>query len=187
MLRFMERMCGIIILPWAKRFIREVYEVDPDTGLRIRSRGLLSMARKNGKTHIMAGVNLGHLAGPEAHHHPDGSVFISAAGASQKQAKLVHESMKGMVYASPLLSTHLEVLEDTIRHRGTGSYYESYASVAKGLHGLRPAVWTIDELAQAQNDHSLGAFELSQGNLPEPLGFVAVSYTHLTLPTTPYV
>jgi phage terminase large subunit-like protein len=54
--------------PFQKAFIRDIYE--PHIGIRraVR-RAILSMARKNGKTALIAAIVLAHLVGPEACVH----------------------------------------------------------------------------------------------------------------------
>src|SRR5690349_11785786 len=50
---------------WQKEIIREWYATDAD-GCRIVRTGLLSVARKNGKTGLVSAIALAHLLGPEA-------------------------------------------------------------------------------------------------------------------------
>lgn len=47
--------------PFQKKFIRDVYDNPAVTRL-----GILSIARKNGKSALIAGIMLAHLVGPEA-------------------------------------------------------------------------------------------------------------------------
>ena len=49
------------LAPFQKKFIRDIYDNNVDT-----STAYLSIARKNGKTALIAGIMLAHLVGPEA-------------------------------------------------------------------------------------------------------------------------
>lgn len=63
------------IRPWQRKFIEAVYAETAD-GLRPVRTAVLSMARKNGKTQLAAGLALCHLMGPEA--EPRGEVYSAA-------------------------------------------------------------------------------------------------------------
>src|SRR5262245_11017679 len=49
-----------------KEFIRDIYEPRDQSELRVVSRAILSMARKNGKSSLIAAIAIAHLIGPEA-------------------------------------------------------------------------------------------------------------------------
>jgi phage terminase large subunit-like protein len=51
----------LVLSQFQKEFIREVYD-NPN----VTRRGILSMARKNGKTALIAALVLAHIIGPEA-------------------------------------------------------------------------------------------------------------------------
>jgi len=70
----------MLLAPFQKDFIKDIY--DNPQGTR---RAYLSIARKNGKTAIIAGILLAHLIGPEAKLN---SQIISGAQ-SRDQAALV--------------------------------------------------------------------------------------------------
>jgi phage terminase large subunit-like protein len=78
--------------PFQKPFIRAIYE--PHLGLRraVR-RAILSMARKNGKTALIAAIVLAHLVGPEAIVHGE----IYSAANDRDQAAIVYKFARQMV------------------------------------------------------------------------------------------
>jgi phage terminase large subunit-like protein len=55
-----------LLEPWQKKFIRDIYEPRWRNGRRAVRRAILSVARKNGKTALIASIALAHLIGPEA-------------------------------------------------------------------------------------------------------------------------
>src|SRR3546814_12125936 len=78
-----------------KRFIREVY--DNPKGTR---RGILSIARKNGKSGLIAAMVLAHIVGPEARLNAQ----IVSGARSRDQAALVFNLAWKMSQLSPELT-----------------------------------------------------------------------------------
>lgn len=74
--------------PFQKRFIREVY--DNPKGTR---RGILSIARKNGKSGLIAALVLAHLVGPVARLNAQ----IVSGARSREQAAVVFNLARKMV------------------------------------------------------------------------------------------
>ena len=56
-------------------------------------------------------------------------------------------------------------------------------------HGLAVPNWPVEWGGKnwTSTQHQIWLDEMQLASVPEPLTFNAVSYTHLTLPTTPYV
>jgi phage terminase large subunit-like protein len=82
---------------WQKEIIRRVYDPVDDNGRRLVRTALLTMARKNGKSGLVAALALAHLLGPEA--EPRGQVYSAACDRSQ--ASILYREMKAMALASP--------------------------------------------------------------------------------------
>lgn len=80
--------------PFQRKFILDVY--DNPYGTR---RAYLSIARKNGKTALIAAIVLAHVAGPEAVRN---SQIVSGAQ-SRDQAGIVFDLASKMVNLSPEL------------------------------------------------------------------------------------
>src|SRR5215475_2335000 len=81
-----------ILEPWQKKFIRDIYEPHRD-GKRVVRRAILSVARKNGKTALTAGIALAHLVGPEA--IPNGEIYSAAN--DRDQAGIVYKFARQIV------------------------------------------------------------------------------------------
>lgn len=152
--------------------------MDPETGevvwlLRRKTRkAILSIARKNGKTALIAALVLVHLCGPEAGIN---SEIVSAAN-DKDQAAQVYKYLVQIVSLSPTLSDILKTVESTKRviYRGRSNVYRALAADARRRHGLNPAVVIYDELAQSTNRDLFDALETAQGAQPEPL-FITIS------------
>lgn len=153
--------------PWQKAFIKAVYGPKNAAGRRLVRQALLTMARKNGKTGLAAGLALAHLCGPEAEQR--GQVFSAAA--DRKQASLIFNEMEAIIFEVPELSNRCNVrrftkdIEDSI----TGSKYTALSSDAALAHGLNPSFVVYDELAQAPDRRLFDALVTATGGRAEPL------------------
>lgn len=135
-------------------------------------RAVLSIARKNGKTALIAALALAHLVGPEAIQNGE----IYSAANDREQAAQVFKVAAQIVRADPELSRMLRVVDSTktIACYGNGSTYKAISSEAGTKHGLNPSVVIFDELAQARNRDLYDVLDTSMGARSEPL-FVTIS------------
>ena len=160
--------------PFQKRFIREVYEPHARvTGRRMVRRAILSIARKNGKTALIAALVLAHLVGPEAVQNGE----IYSAANDREQAAQVFKIAAQMCRADPELCPGLVKITDstkTIACYGNGSFYRAVSAEAGTKHGLNPTFVIFDELAQAKSRDLYDALDTSMGARAEPL-FATIS------------
>lgn len=158
---------------WQKRFIRDVYEPhDRRTMRRLVRRAILSIARKNGKTALIAALALVHLVGPEA---IDNGEIFSAAN-DRDQAAQVFKVAAQIVRADPELDDILKVVDSTktITCYRNGSFYRAISAEAGTKHGLNPSVVIFDELAQAKSRELYDVLDTAMGARQEPL-FLTIS------------
>lgn len=164
---------------WQRDFIFEIYsncqqeEIDGETVLRRKTRkAILSIARKNGKTALIAALVLLHLVGPEAGIN---SEIVSAAN-DKAQAAQVFKYVAQIIRLSPKLTDLLKVVESTKRvvYHARGNVYAAISADAHRKHGLNPVVIIYDELAQSKNRELFDTLETAQGAQPEPL-FITIS------------
>lgn len=163
----------IRLRPWQKQFIFDVYAPQEGGRRRVR-RAIFSVARKNGKTALIAALVLAHLIGPEA--EVNGEIYSAAT--DREQAGQVFKFARQMVEMEPEFapngSAPLTVVPSTktIVCKGNGSFYRALSAEAGTKHGLNPSVWIYDELAQARDTELYDVLNTSQGARNEPLGFV---------------
>lgn len=157
---------------WQKRFIRDIYEPHGLDGRRRVRRAILSIARKNGKTALIAALVLCHLVGPEA--ITNGEIYSAAN--DREQAAQVFKVAAQMVRADPELLALVRVVDSTktITCFGNGSFYKAMSAEAGTKHGLNPSLVIFDELAQAKNRELYDVLDTSMGARAEPL-FVTIS------------
>lgn len=159
-----------VLREWQKQIIREIYDPVDGRGKRKVRRVLLTMARKNAKTTLIAAIVLAHLVGPEARQRQQ----IFSAANDREQAAEVYQAAAAMVDMDETLRSLIRPIASRKRLvcHANGSFYVALSADAKTKHGKNPAVWIYDELAQAQKTHLYDALDTSQGAQDEPLGFV---------------
>lgn len=155
--------------PFQRRFILDVY--DNPYGTR---RAYLSIARKNGKTALIAGILLAHIAGPEARLN---SQIVSGAQ-SREQAGLVFDLAVQMIQMSDELSRLVRIIPSGKRLIGLARNvkYTALSAEGKTAHGLSPVLAILDEVGQVRgptNDF-VSAITTSQGAYEAPL-LIAIS------------
>jgi phage terminase large subunit-like protein len=157
---------------WQKDFIRAIYEPHNRDGKRIVRRAILSMARKNGKTALIACIALANLVGPEA--IANGEIYSAAN--DRDQAAIVFKFAKQIVELEPELLAEIEIIPSTktMLARRTGSIYRAISAEAGTKHGYMPSLVIYDELAQAKSRDLYDVLDTSFGAREEPL-FIVIS------------
>jgi phage terminase large subunit-like protein len=151
------------------RFILEIYD-NP----YVTHSAYLSIARKNGKTALIACLLLAHLCGPEAVHN---SQIVSGAQ-SKDQAAVVFELAAKMVNMNPALVKLVKVMPSGKRLLGIARnvLYRALAAEGKTAHGLSPVLAILDEVGQVIGpvDKFVTAITTAQGAYENPL-LIAIS------------
>lgn len=157
------------LLPFQRDFILAIYDNPHKT-----RRAYLSIARKNGKTALIAGIVLAHLCGPEAKLN---SQIVSGA-LSRDQAGIVFNLAAKMVQLSPELNPLVRIVPSSKRLIGLARNVEYRALAADGQtsHGLSPVLAILDEIGQVRGTKSdfIDAIITSQGAHDDPL-LIAIS------------
>lgn len=156
---------------WEKSFINDIYQPHLN-GRRAVRRAILSVARKNGKTALIATIALAHLVGPEAIVHGE----IYSAANDRDQAAIIFKFAKQIVELEPVLRKEIEIISSTktMLARRTGSIYRAVSAEAGTKHGYLPSLVIYDELAQAKSRALYDVLDTSFGARDEPL-FITIS------------
>lgn len=158
----------IKLLPFQMDFIRAVY------GNRKVRRAYLSIARKNGKSALIACLVLVHLVGPEAVQNSQ----IVCGARSQKQAGIIYKLAAKMVAMNPDLKRLVRPTPSQKMLTGVLMNVEfgAISAEAATAHGFSPVVAILDEVGQVKGptDAFIEAIETSQGAYDEPL-LIAIS------------
>lgn len=159
----------IVLDEFQVKFICDVYD-NP----HVTRRAFLSVARKNGKTAIIAGILLAHLVGPEAVLNTQ----IVSGALSRDQAALVFALAVKMIQMSPELTKLTRIVPSSKRLIGLSRNVEFRALSADGrtAHGLSPVLAILDEVGQIRGPQSdfVDAITTSQGAHAAPL-LIAIS------------
>lgn len=157
------------LMDFQRRFILDVYDNPKGT-----SRAYLSVARKNGKSALIAGILLAHIVGPEARQN---SQIISGAR-SRDQAALVFKLAEKMVRLSPVLPKVIKVVpsQKSLIGLPMNVEYKAISAEAGTAHGLSPVLAILDEVGQVRGptDAFVEAIETAQGAHDDPL-LIAIS------------
>ena len=150
---------------WQRRIIKDIY----DTPTR---RAIVSLARKNGKTALIAMLVLAHLVGPEARQNAQ----IYSAAQSRDQASIVFSYAAKMARMSRDLAQHVHV-RDTAKELAcalTGVKYRALSADATTAYGLSPVLVIHDETGQVRGPRSelYDALETAMGAQSEPLSLI---------------
>lgn len=159
----------IILADFQRKFILDVY--DNPNGTR---RAYLAIARKNGKSALIACLLLAHLVGPEKVLN---SQLVSGAR-SRDQAALVFNLAAKMINLDARLQKVARIIPSGKRIIGLVSNTEFRALAADGTtaHGLSPVLAILDEVGQVKGpqDAFVDAIETAQGAHDRPL-LIAIS------------
>lgn len=163
--------------PWQEAWIREIYEPTKPDGRRVVRDAILTCARKNNKSGLIAGLILAHLIGPASVHN--GQIFSAAV--DRDQARVVFDMIVKMVEMTPWLARSLWVRDhqSTIvvrdkKLKSFGSKYKALSAVVKSKHGLGADFFVYDEAGESADRGLWDVLFDSQQLRPNPLA-VAIS------------
>lgn len=152
-----------------KKFIIAIYDNPHRT-----ARALLSIARKNGKSALIAAILLAHIVGPEAVQN---SQVVSGA-MSRDQAALIFKLASKMIALNGKLALLARVnkSDKTIVGVMRNVEYKPISAEASTAHGLSPVLAILDEVGQIRGPTSdfIEAITTAQGAYENPL-LIAIS------------
>lgn len=176
-IKFIESFCRvpegpkvgkpIKLLPFQKKFIKEVYD-----NKHITREAILSMARKNGKTALIACLVLVHLVGPEAKLNSQ----IASGAMSKDNAALVFKLAQKMINLNPELQKVVRIVPSQKQLFGIpmNVEYQALAKDGRTNMGGSPILLILDETGQVvgPSDDFIDAVITSQGAHDAPLRLV---------------
>lgn len=136
----------VVLAPFQEAFFYSLYDNKVPT-----KTALLSMARKNAKTAMIACIVLVHLVGPEAKLNSR----INSGARSRKQAAEVYNYASKMVALSPTLHKLVKAVPSSKMLVGLPMNVEYSALSAEGstVHGGSPILAIVDEAGQIKGPH----------------------------------
>lgn len=150
-----------------KAFIIAIFDNPEET-----RRAILSIARRNGKSFVIAVILLAFLVGPMKRQN----TVIASAANSRDQAALVFEMMRNMLDMSPSLEGAYKTTESSKMIKGLEKNvtYKALSAEAKTGHGQSLYVILLDEAGQIQGEVTpfVSMLTSSQGSYEDPKFFM---------------
>lgn len=174
-IEFIERFCKHSKGEWAgqpvrlelfqKAFISALFGfVDSETGLRKYREAFFMVARKNGKSTMLAGIALYMmLADGEA-----GAEIYSVA-TKKDQAKIIFDEVCHMVSQSPYLRKHIKKRKTDLYFSAAMSKMQALGKNSDTLDGLNSSCVIIDELHGIKDRNLYEVMKQSQSARRQPL------------------
>jgi len=161
-----------VLREWQREIIRAWYRTD-DNGRLIARTCFLSMARKNGKTGLCAGLAMCHLVGPESVQR--GEIVVGATDSDQ--SGLIFQECCAFIDDNREFRAICKIKshEKQIINTKNKSVFKALSSDAKKAHGLSPTVIILDELAQwgdGVGRRLYNALMTGQGVRKDPMKFI---------------
>jgi phage terminase large subunit-like protein len=149
-------------------FIRGVLKLDRAGRRKVR-RALLGIARKNGKTELIAALAIALMI---CEREPGGEIV--AAAAKRDQARLILEAAKRMIWWSKIggrpLSDFITVRRDGLYYAELDTRWIIVSADGEKEHGLNPSIVLFDEYhAQGSKTDLTDALDTAQAAREDPL------------------
>ena len=132
----------------------------------------IELARKNGKSELLAGIALILLVADD-----EQGAEIFGCAMDRDQARKVYDVAERMVLLSPILRRRLKInkQQKRISDEKTGSYYEIVSADAAGNLGHNPHGVIFDEVLTQRNAHLWDAMRTAMGTRTQPLMVAATT------------
>lgn len=152
------------LLPWQQFAIANIFGWKRDDGSRRFSTFYCQVARKNGKTQLLAGIGLAMLD----FDGEQGSEVVWGA-TKRDQARICHDEATRMVRSSPHLNKRIKILRNNLAVPSSHSKAEPLSSDAKSLDGLNVHCAVLDEFHAHKDADLLNVLKSATGSRTSPL------------------
>ena len=149
MLKLVDDFYGqpFVLQDWQSKILWDVYGTVNDRGYRQYRYSYLEIPKKNGKTTLIAGLAVTHLALDPC----GGQIYCCAA--DKEQASLTYNAAKSMIEQNEDLESIFKIVDSKklIINKHTGTFLKVLSAEAFTKHGLNPTVVIFDELHAQPN------------------------------------
>ena len=152
------------LLPWQQFAVANIFGWKRDDGSRRFSTFYCQVARKNGKTQLLAGIGLAMLDfdGEEASE-------VVWGATKRDQARICHDEATRMVRSSPHLKKRIKILRNNLAVPSSNSKAEPLSSDAKSADGLNVHCAVLDEFHAHKDADLLNVLKSATGARTSPL------------------
>ncbi len=154
------------LLPWQCFVIGSLYGWKRKDGLRRFRTAYVEVARKNGKSVMLAGTALYALVA-------DGELgsHVYAAATTRDQARIVFGEAERMVEASPALRARVTHTVNNLAVLPTSSWFRPLSADASKMDGLNVHFAAVDEVHEHPNAEIIQKLNTATGSRRQPLIF----------------
>lgn len=152
--------------PWQVFCLANLFGWKREDGTRRFRNGYLEVARKAGKTELMAGIGLYLFAADKEY----GAEVYSVA-TKKDQARISHKSATMMVRMSKPLREKISIYKNNLNIEDMGNKFEPLGADSKTMDGLGPHGVMIDELHAHPNRDVYDVMVTGTGARRQPLVF----------------
>ncbi|MBG9937439.1 terminase large subunit [Bacillus tropicus] len=174
-IEFIERFCKHSKGEWAckpidlelfqKAYIAALFGfIDKETGLRRYRESLFYVARKNGKTTMLAGLAAYMLIADG-----EGGAEVYSIASKRDQARILFDETHNMIQQSPDLSKHIKKRKSDLYFPLTMSKLMPLAKNSNTLDGLNSSMVIIDELHSILDRNLYEVMKQSQSARQQPM------------------
>ena len=159
--------------PWQQFVVGAVFGWKRADGLRRFRTAYVEVARKNGKSALLAGIALYALvADGEAGAH------VYAAATTRDQARIVFGEAERMVAASPALSARVTRTVNNLAVLPTASWFRPLSADASKMDGLNVHFAAVDEVHEHPGPEIIQKLNTATGARRQPLIFEITTAGH---------
>lgn len=174
-IEFIERFCKHSKGEWAgKPVILELFQkayisalfgfIDKETGLRRYRESLFYVARKNGKSTMMAGIAAYMMIADG-----EGGAEVYSTATKRDQARILFDETHNMIKQSPDLSRHIKKRKSDLYFPLTMSRFQPLGKNSDTLDGLNAHLVIMDELHGVKDRNLYEVMKQSQSARRQPL------------------
>ncbi|GAA0455526.1 terminase large subunit [Alkalibacillus silvisoli] len=174
-IKFIETFCRHSKGEWAGKPVKlELFQkayiaalfgfIDKETGIRRFKESMFYVARKNGKSTMLAGIALYMFIADG-----EGGAEIYSIASKRDQAKILFDEAHNMIKQSAHLSKHIRKRKSDLYFGHTMSKFMPLAKNSNTLDGLNSSLVVIDELHSIQDRNLYEVMKQSQSARQDPL------------------
>lgn len=138
------RLAGkpVELVEWQSDYVKRLYGWKKiSDNFRRYTKSFFFVPRKNAKTQVVGGLGLGHLT-----IDGEGGPEVYCGASTEKQAKVLFNTVKYSVKKSPALLKILDPLKDVIDYEDEAGVFQALSGDAETQEGLNPSAFFGDEV-----------------------------------------
>lgn len=153
-----------VLEPWQQAVLWILFGWMRADGKRRFRTALIEVARKNGKSFLLAVIGL-YLMIADGEKGAE----VYAASTKKEQSRILHSEAIRIVQKSPVLSKRISIVRDNLHIKKTATKFEPLGRDSDSLDGLNPHGAIVDELHAHRDSSIWDVLESAMGAREQPL------------------